>query len=191
VRTASGDDDGALRARRAYIETDVAAGDRYAVFEDGHSYAGTPGRLDYVVTRFERYAVRIENREPTPFSQHIGFLPTEELLRRDGTAYAIELQWRIALPLCTLLGPVLAVLVGLGSRRGSWYLGLTITVAGYFTYTNLLGAGRALMRQEVLPAALGLWPIHAAFAAVLAGILIGQRRVFRLRPRPRQELLRA
>lgn len=191
VRTSSGSDDGALRARRAYVDSDAGGGDRFAVFEDGTSYTGQPGRLDYVVTRFERYGVRIENREPTPFNQHIGFLPTGELLKREGGAYAIEVQWRMALPLCTLMGPVLALLIGLASRRGAWYLGLTITVAAYFTYTNLLGAGRALLRQELLPQPLGLWPIHLAFALALSALLWWQRRLTGLRARPRQELLRA
>ena len=191
VQTRSGDDNGALRSARAFIETDPDTSDRFAVFENGTSYAGIAGQLNYIVTEFSKYALRIENREPTAFAAHIGFLHTSELLRHDAPYYAVELQWRVALPICTLLGPALALLIGINNRRGQWYLGLLTAVSAYFAYTNLLGVGRALLQKEVVPVALGLWPIHAAMLLLLLLLLLWHRRLIRLRPPPRQELLRA
>jgi lipopolysaccharide export system permease protein len=191
VQSSRGDDNGALRAARAHIETEPESQDRFAVFEDGTSYAGAPGRLDYIVTDFARYAVRIENREPTHFGAHIGFLLTSELLAQPERAYAVELQWRLALPISTLLGAPLALLIGLGNQRGRWYLGLITAVSAWFAYINLLGAGRALLQKEVLPAAIGLWPVHGACLLVLALLLAWHRRVLGWRRAPRQELLRA
>lgn len=194
VRSRGAEDDereGALRSRRAFIQNEARTGSRYAVFEDGRSYAGQPGALDYVVTEFERYAVRIESREPTEFGQHIGFLPVVELFGRDQGAYLVELQWRLALPVCTLMAPLLATLVATGSQRRAWYLGLMGTVALYLAYTNLLGVGRALLKKGLLPAAMGLWPLHLVFALLLVSMLYWQRGRFRRRRAPRQELLRA
>jgi lipopolysaccharide export system permease protein len=191
VRSRSGDDSGSLRSKRAFIELNDKSGDRFAVFEDGSSYAGTPGQLDFVITDFSRYALRIENREPTQFGAHIGFLLTSELWRLKGAPYRTELQWRLALPICTLLGPGLALLVGLAILSGRWYLGLVTALSGYFAYTNLLGVGRALMKKEIIPSAIGLWPIHLAFMLVLLGLLMWHRRKIRLKPTPRQELLPA
>lgn len=178
-----------MRSERAFIETDPRSRDRFAVFEDGSSWAGEPGDLDFVITEFSRYALRIETREPTFFGAHVGFVATDELLRHRGPLYATELQWRLALPLCTLLGPPLALLIAVGTRGGGWYLGLITTVAAYFLYTNLLGVGRALMRKGALPPVLGLWPIHLAFVALLLLLLAWQRGWLRWRRRPRQELL--
>ncbi len=180
VRTRSGDDEGAMRSSRAFVESDIVRGDRYAVFEAGKNYSGQPGRQDYVVTDFDRYAVRIENRDPPQFGLHVGFVPTGELLQHEGSEYAIELQWRLALPVCTLLAPGLAVLIGLGRWRGTWYLGLITTVSAYFAYTNVLGVGRALMKKGVLPPMLGLWPIHLAFVALLVLLFLWQRQWLRL-----------
>ncbi len=191
VRSVSGDDTGSLRSERALVESHAETGDRFAVFENGSSYAGVPGQLDYVITDFSRYALRIENREPTQFGAHIGFLLTSELLRLKGSPYLTELQWRLALPICTFLGPALALLIGLGNPRGHWYLGLITAMSGYFAYTNLLGVGRALMKKEILPVAVGLWPIHLVFVLILLGLLMWHRRKIRLRPAPRQQLLRA
>ena len=191
VQNRTGSQTGALRAQRASIQNDAKSGDRFAVFETGTSYAGEPGRLDYVVTDFGRYGIRIENREPTEFGAHVGFIPTTELMALEGSYYKVEFQWRLALPICTLLGPALAVLIGLESKRGYWYLGLISALSAYFAYTNLLGVGRALMKKEVIPAILGLWPVHLMFCMVLLIVYLWHRRAFRFRRRARQEFIPA
>lgn len=182
VRSESGGESGALRSKRAFVELHEETGDRFAVFEHGTSYAGTPGKLDYVITDFSRYALRIENKEPRQFGAHIGFLLTSELLRLEGSQYGTELQWRMALPICTFIAPALAMLIALGNPRGHWYLGLITSMSIYFAYTNLLGVGRALMRKDILPVWVGLWPIHLFFALILFGLLMWHRRKIRFRP---------
>ena len=186
VRSQKSKGEDVMRAERASIQTDPESRDRFAVFENGTSWVGEAGALDFVTTDFGRYALRIENREPTAFGAHIGFLFTSELFRHDEPVYAIEFQWRLALPICTLLGPPLALLIAISSRRGHWYLGLIVAVSAYFVYTNLLGVGRALMRKEQIPAMFGLWPVHAAFAGTLALMLLAQRGRLRLRRQQRK-----
>ena len=192
VRTVSGDSSTVLRSERARIETDRQTRDRFAVFESGRSYAGQAGELDYVVTDFDRYGVRIENRELRQLGGHIGFLFTSELFRHEAPEYAIEFHWRLALPVCTLLAPVLALLIALGNRQGSWHLGLITAISAYFAYTNVLGVGRALMRKDVIPHVLGLWPVHLLLLTVIALLYLWQRRRIRFGPKKRkQELLPA
>ena len=174
--------EGALRAERASIETDRHAHGRFAVFEHGASYAGEPGQADFTITEFSRYGVRIEDPEPTNFNDHIAFVLTADLLEHDEFYYAVELQSRFNLPICTLLCPALAFLIGVGNRRGHWYLGLMAAVAGYFAYTNLLGVGRALLLKGVIPTQLGMWPVHGLFLLALAALLAWQRGSLRLRP---------
>lgn len=174
--------EGALRADRASIETDRRARGRFAVFEHGASYAGEAGQADYTITEFSRYGVRIEDPEPTNFNDHIAFVLTSDLLKHDEFYYAVELQSRFNLPLCTLFAPALAFLIGVGNRRGHWYLGLMAAVAGYFAYTNLLGVGRALLLKGVIPAQLGIWPVHGLFLLTLVGLFAWHRRLLQLRP---------
>ena len=192
VRTLGTDSTTVLRSERARIETESTTRDRFAVFEDGRSYDGRAGELDYVITDFDRYGVRIENREVRELGGHIGFLFTSELFRHEAPEYAIEFHWRLALPVCTLLAPVLALLIALGNRQGSWHLGLITAISAYFAYTNVLGVGRALMRKDVIPHILGLWPIHSLLFAVISLLYLWQRRRIRLGKRKRkQELLPA
>ena len=170
------------------MQTEPKSRDRFAVFDHGTAYGGVPGRADYVVTEFDTYSVRIEDREPTQFNQHIGFIMTADLLRHQDPTFGVELQARFGAPLCTLLSPALALLIGVGNPRDRWYLGLITAVSGYFAYTNVLQVGRALMQKGSLPTVLGLWPIHAVFVLALVVLLLWHRRVLRPRP-PRQELL--
>ena len=172
--------DGALHAERASIATDRHGRGRFAVFDKGASYAGEAGQMDFVITDFARYGVRIEDPEPTNFNDHIGFVPSADLLKHREFYYAVELQSRFSLPLCTLLCPALAFLIGIAGQRGQWYLGLITAVAAYFAYTNLLGVGRALLLKGVIAPQLGMWPVHVAFMVAVALLFAWQRRLIRL-----------
>ena len=63
---------GVMVAKRGYTEL-KENGDRYLVLVNGRRYEGTPGQADYRVVHFERYAVRIEQKEDD------GFLPIAEV----------------------------------------------------------------------------------------------------------------
>jgi lipopolysaccharide export system permease protein len=176
VQVRDGGDVGLMRSDRALVETDPVSGDRFAVFLDGVSYAGQPGALDYVVTNFGKYALRIEAHSPTDVSDQLNYMSTADLLRYEAPGFTTELQWRLAQPVAALLLPLLALLVALMSNSQSWYLWLLTAVSGYFAYNNILGVGKALMRKEVLPPDVGLWPFHFALACALALMWYLQRR---------------
>lgn len=192
VQTSGKSEDDVLRSELARIETDPKSRDRFAVFERGISYTGVPGRLDYTATEFSRYAVRIEDKEQRDISGYVGFLYTTDLFGRKKPIYGIEFQWRLALPICTFLAPPLAMLIALSNKRGAWHLGLVTAIGAYFAYTNVLGVGRAMLRKGDWPDALGLWPVHLVFLAVVVAMFLWHRRLLRFkRKQPRQELLRA
>jgi lipopolysaccharide export system permease protein len=186
-KKASNGHEGALRSDRASIEVDHRNQARFAVFDHGTSYAGEPGQVEFTITDFSRYGVRIEDPEPTNFNDHIGFVLTPDLLKHKEFYYGVELQSRFSLPICTLLCPALAFLIGVGNRRGHWYLGLLAAVAGYFAYTNLLGVGRALLLKGVIPHLFGMWPVHGLFMLALAILFAWHRRLIRVRPLRREK----
>lgn len=167
VQVREGDDVGLLRADQAHIETEPGNGDRFAVFLDGVTYKAKPGALDYVVTNFGKYALRIEANTPTDISGSVNFMSTAELLRYAAPGFRIELQWRLAKPIGALLLPLMAVMVALASNGHNWYLWLLTAISGYFGYSNVLGVGKALMNKGILPTSLGLWVIHLGLVVVL------------------------
>lgn len=176
VQVRSGGDVGLMRSDRAFVETDDKTGDRFAVFLDGISYAGQPGALDYVITNFGKYALRIEAHAPTDLSDQLNYMKTGDLLKYEAPGFTTELQWRVAQPVAALLLPLLAVLIALVSNSQNWYLWLLTAVSGYFAYGNILGVGKALMRKEVLPPDVGLWPFHLALVIAMLVLWQWQRR---------------
>ncbi|MSQ69272.1 MAG: LPS export ABC transporter permease LptF [Gammaproteobacteria bacterium] len=184
VQMRTGADVGLMRADQAQVETETNRGDRFAVFLDGVTYAGKPGALDYVVTNFGKYALRIEAHAPTDVSDQVNYMKSSELLRYRSPGFRIELQWRLAKPIGALLLPALAVMIALCSNGYNWYLWLLTAVAGYFGYSNLLGVGKALMLKSVLPTAVGLWLIHSLLLALLLLVWWLMRRPLRGRVRP-------
>lgn len=184
-------DIGLMRATNAHVETDAKSRDRFAVFRDGISYGGMPGALDYVITRFTRYALRIENSSPQDVGANVNYMTTGELLKYRGPQFSAEFQWRLATAIATLLLPILAILIALASRASSWYLGLITAISVFFVYNNILGVGKSLIKKGVLPPAIGLWSVHLMLIAIGVVLLVRQRRPAGIRKRPNQELLRA
>lgn len=184
-------DIGLMRSENAFVETDPRSRDRFAVFVEGISYGGMPGALDYVITRFSRYALRIENNSPQDLSRNVNYIHTTELFKFRGPRYAAEFQWRIASAIATLLLPVLAILIAIRSSGSSWYVGLITAVSVYFIYSNVLGVGKSLIKKGALSPILGLWIFHLALIAITIALLILQRRPSGFRRRSKQELLKA
>lgn len=175
VQIREGSDVGLLRSDDAYVETESKTKDRFAVFLDGSSYAGRPGALDYVVTQFSKYALKIESHAPTDLSNQVNYMSTTDLLKYDADGFRAELQWRLARPIGALLLPLLAVLIGLVSSGDHWYLGLLTAVSAYFIYSNMLGVAHAMIRKGTIAPELGLWLVQIALLAVIAALFWLQR----------------
>ncbi|MGD9602152.1 MAG: LPS export ABC transporter permease LptF [Gammaproteobacteria bacterium] len=184
VQIREGSDVGLMRSDDAYVETDPTSGDRFAVFIDGTSYAGRPGALDYVITRFAKYALRIESRTPTDVSNQVNYMRTSDLVKYDATGFKAELHWRIARPVGALLLPLLAVLIALASTGENWYLGLLTAISGYFVYGNLLGVANALVRKGTVAPEFGTWLVQIALLALLGALYWLLRRPRSLRAAP-------
>lgn len=191
VQVQNTNDIGLMRSNEAYVELEPKSRDRFVVFLDGISYGGMPGALDYVITRFTRYALRIENNSPQDLTHNVNYFHTMDLFKYQGPIYSAEFQWRLSSAIATLILPILAILIALASRGSSWYLGLITAVSVYFVYSNILGVGKSLIKKGVLPPSIGLWVIHLALIAIAIGLLFIQRRPTGFRRRPQQELLHA
>lgn len=191
VQSRSATSVGIMRSDNARVETDAKTSDRFAVFRNGTSYAGDPGTLNYQITEFEKYGLRIENRSPTDLSRNVNYIPTEKLFHYHGSLYSAELQARISTPIATMLLPILAILIGLTIREGNWHVGLLTAISVYFVYNNMLGVAKSLVKKGDLTPYLGLWVVHIALLTLLTILLVRQRRPSGLGKRPKQELLRA
>ncbi|HEX5234229.1 MAG TPA: LPS export ABC transporter permease LptG [Silvibacterium sp.] len=102
-------------------------------------------------------------------------MPNRELLARGrephGRPYQIELQKRFAFPAACLVLMLVAVPLGISSRRGGKGAGFVLTIALVFVYYFLSSTGTALARQNKLPVILGVWLVNVLFAVCGAFLL--------------------
>lgn len=162
---------GVLSADRAEIELDQKTGSRYVNFYAGRRYMGSPGRLDYSIVEYEKYGVRIDRSEAADRSARVSAASTASLWSADTPEAAAELQWRIAMPISTVLLTLLAVVLVRAASDQNRILGLLSAVLIYFTYSNLLGIAKTLAMQGAVPVYPGLWWVHALLVLVILALL--------------------
>jgi lipopolysaccharide export system permease protein len=90
-------------------------------------------------------------------------LPTDKLWLTDNVFNQAELQWRISMPLGTLILVLMAVPLSQTTPRAGRYAKLFAAIIIYIGYNNLLGIGRTWMEKKIVPAEIGLWWVHVLF----------------------------
>jgi lipopolysaccharide export system permease protein len=156
-----------LSAHSAMLATEEGTGNRFVLFRDGSRYKGTPGRADYEVTHYQNFGVRIDRGDGDAVLENTKGMPTSKLLVSDDPTNIAELQWRISVPIMTLLLAVFAVSLLRLLDNGNRYVALLIAVLVYFTYSNMLVVARTLLKKEELPPIVGMWWVHLAMAAII------------------------
>lgn len=169
---------GVIVAQRGFIETQPN-GDRFIVLQNGRRYEGEPGRLDYRVVDFERYAIRIEPHEAKRKTPPSKAMTTLALMSERRPEQVAELHWRLALPLAVPIMGLFAVpLAFVNPRQGrSWNLIFAVLI--YAVYNNLLSIFQAWTAQGRIPGWVGLWPVHGAMLAITLALFWRQIAGFR------------
>lgn len=172
----------AVVAARAEQKVDSANGVRIMVLYDGRRYEGVPGEPGFRIMDFEEHGLPIAFTASDGGDINIEALPVATLLRTPGSDATAEWHWRLAAPVSAVVLVILAVPLARTRPRQGRYGKLTVAVLIYLVYSNLMGAGRAWLEDERLPAALGLWWVHVAVGALAVYLLwrlYGRRRVVR------------
>ena len=174
VRVRRGNREELVVADRAYQSVQGRDGDRFMVLEDGYRYSGWPGRLDFVVTRFERHAVRLDVVTRVDERRSLAAIPTLELWRSGKPTYIAELQWRVSLPISAILLALLAVPLSRTSPQQGRYGKLFLAVVAYFVYNNGIGIGQNLIERGELSPWIGVWPVHLVMGGLVAAMIYAQ-----------------
>lgn len=159
-------------ARGGYQSVDPKTGARYLVLVDGYRYQGSPGSVDFKIHQYEKNAVRLDEQDVAPLHRTHWSIPTSALWGSARAADKAELQWRFAMPLATLLLPVLAVLLSRTSPRQGRFAKLFIAILIFVTYYNSLGVAMSWVQRGLVPAVVGLWWVHAALVILIAVLAV-------------------
>jgi LPS export ABC transporter permease LptF/LPS export ABC transporter permease LptG len=92
-------------------------------------------------------------------------------------AALVELHYRLALPIASLVLTLVGIPLGLSTRKGGKAVGVVLTILIVFVYYILMAFGLGFAKQGRLNPAIGLWLANVAFAAAGALMLSHLRRV--------------
>ncbi len=172
-----------LIARSGTQFIDEASGSRFLLLENGRRYDGTPGLLDFRVTRFEEYGVKIAEPVVSERRRKLEAVPSRELWGSGKRHEVAELQWRLSLPLLVPIVVMIAVPLSKVNPRQGRFFKLVPAIMLYIVYIGLLIWARDSIEKGSLGAFPGVWVVHLLFAFVGLGLLYGeeawQRYLFR------------
>jgi lipopolysaccharide export system permease protein len=154
----------------------AANGDDFLVMESGRRYEGKPNTAEFNITKFERYAIRIEPTEVEQEPPRTQAKPSLELLKARDPHSSAEIQWRLAMPISALVLVLLAVPLSFVDPRSGRSANLMMALLIYVVYNNLLSIMQAWLSQGKLSPVVGLWPVHALF--LLLTFYLFYRRIF-------------
>lgn len=110
------------------------------------------------------------------------YLTTRQLLAmahdpQQRQAAMVEWNYRLALPVATLVLALVGIPLGLSTRKGGKAVGLMLTILLVFIYYILMAFGLSLAKQGRISPLLGLWTANALFAVAGVLMLANLRRV--------------
>ncbi len=161
------------RASSGYQTVDDETGSRFLVLGDGERYSVEPGRSQAERLEFDIYAVRLSRAAEMSDLEDVEYLPTQELMILNSAKSLAQLQWRISLPLTVPILALLALPLAKVNPRQGRFAKLLPAIFLHISYLSLLLAALDAIGRGVLPAIVGMWPIHLGY--LLLGLWLTRR----------------
>jgi lipopolysaccharide export system permease protein len=144
----------------------------FVILNEGRRYQGTPGHVDYILSEFQEYAVRI----PGPDDESAALKREAEdslaLWRQQTPRELAELQKRLAVPLGVTFLTLLAVpLARIAPRRGPYGNVFTAFLI-YVIYENAQKISQGMLMTEKIPVWLSYSGIYALLLAVTLSLFL-------------------
>ena len=136
---------------------------RLLVLHDGRRYEGVPGTHQFRVVEFAEHGIpyrlpSLEPPDPRPREMVVA-----NLIRSSDPEHRAELQWRLSVPLSTVILAIFAVPLARSQPRAGRYGRLAIGLLVFIVYFNLLSAAKAWVENGDVGPAIGLWWVHGLF----------------------------
>jgi lipopolysaccharide export system permease protein len=161
-------------ARRALEQRDPDETSRVLRLLDGYRYDLDGGADDVQITRYGEFAIRTSlsgtDREPQRGRSNLALLASPD--PRDRA----EFEWRLAMPVSTVLLVVLAVPLSPVRPRHGKYANFFLAVVLYVVYRQLLGAAKNWVADGLLAPLPWVWIVHGACLVAACGLLLRERR---------------
>jgi lipopolysaccharide export system permease protein len=134
-------------------------GQRYMMMHGGTHYIGNPGEADFKIIKYKDYGIHIaKKRVQVHLSEKSKSV--SELWSSEKPVDQAELQWRLTLPIATIIVAFMALPLSHTDPRSGRYSKLAVALILYLVYSNFLGVGKTWIVQEKVPVWIGTWWVH-------------------------------
>lgn len=144
---------------------DSETGSRFLILEEGARYEGVPGQLDYQVTTFDAYGLKVLAGDARDRELEEA-VSTLELMASDRPEDRAMLHWRFSLPLIVPIVTLLAVRLSRVNPRQGRFFHLLPAMLVYILYLGLLIVARDALADGKVPEWIGMLWVHALFLAL-------------------------
>lgn len=132
---------------------------RYMMMHDGTHYIGNAGEANFKIIKYKDYGLHIDRKQvPAYLSEKSKSV--SELWSSTDLKDQAELQWRLTLPLATIIVAFMALPLSHTNPRSGRYSKLAIALILYLVYSNFLSIGKAWIVQDRIPVWIGTWWVH-------------------------------
>ena len=154
------------------------SGQRYMMMHDGTHYIGNAGDADFKIIKYEDYGIHISKKQVKARRTEKTKTLSELWVSTEPKDKA-ELQWRITIPLATIIVAFMALPLSRTDPRSGRYAKLAVALVFYLIYSNLLGVGKTWILQEKVPVWIGTWWVH--LIAILVTLILLKRSGYLIR----------
>ena len=168
-----------ISAESGFQRVDRNSGGRYLVLDSGYRYEGLPGTFDYQVSEFERYELRIQQRDEVVVRQHRRSQPSLVLFDSPLPSDRAEFQVRVSQVLGVLVFAFLSLPLSRSMPRQGPFGRLVLAFVLYTFYLSLQGLAERWMIEGLTPSWLGIWWVHLSLFLVGLLVLVPDTRMYR------------
>ena len=164
-----------------YHEADGAQ--RYLGLNDGFRVEGIVGQDKFRLMRYQRNDLKLQDSETDNSADSVKrAAPTSELLASSDIVQRAELQWRIGVPVTTLVLILLALPLAKSSPREPRYARLLIALLSWVIYYLAMTFARSWISQGKVTPLIGFWWIQIPTAMIALFLLWRSQQLPKPRP---------
>jgi lipopolysaccharide export system permease protein len=169
---------------------DADGSGRYLGLNNGFRVEGIIGKDNYRLMHYERNDIKLQDSESDNSADSVKrAAPTAELFASQDPVQRAELQWRLAVPISTLVLILLALPLAKSSPREPRYARLLIAMLAWMIYNSCVTLGRSMISQGKWSPLIGFWWLQIPTA--LIALLMLWRSQQLPRPKPPAARVRA
>ena len=144
---------------------------RLLVLYDGRRYEGIPGTPRFRVIEFAEHGIPYRLPSLRALDLKPRAMKFGDLFDSTDLEHIAERQWRMSVPVSTVLLAFLAVPLARSRPREGRYGRIAIGLLVFIIYFNLLSAAKAWIEEGSISPTLGLWWVHGVIALLILGLL--------------------